>query len=88
MVELVWGGAQALGVLQSSLGRLQSVSSVGISQWLRLHTAKAGGLGSISGQGTRSHMAQVKKKDLTWCNGDPVQPNKLKNIKNEATQGT
>ena len=72
-VELVWGGAQALGVLQSSLGRLQSTSSIGISQWLRLHTAKAGGLGSIPGQGTRSHTAQVKKKKIsrgameTWC---------------------
>ena len=27
-------------------------------QWLRLHGANAGGLGSIPGQGTRSHMLQ------------------------------
>ena len=29
-------------------------------QWLRLHTPIAGGLGSIPGWGTRSHMAQLK----------------------------
>ena len=28
-------------------------------QWLRLCTANAGGLGSIPGQGTRSHMLQL-----------------------------
>ena len=27
-----------------------------VEQWLRLHTLNAGGPGSISGQGTRSHM--------------------------------
>ena len=29
-------------------------------QWLRLHAPNAGGLGSIPGQGTRSHMPQVR----------------------------
>ena len=29
-------------------------------QWLRLHTFTAGGSGSIPGQGTRSHMPQLK----------------------------
>ena len=29
-------------------------------QWLRLCTLNAGGLGSIPGQGTRSHMPQLK----------------------------
>ena len=29
-------------------------------QWLRLHVPKAGGLGSISGQGTRFHMLQLR----------------------------
>jgi len=29
-------------------------------QWLRLHTPSVGGLGSIPGQGTRSHMPQLK----------------------------
>ena len=28
-----------------------------VVQWLRFHTPSAGGLGSIPGQGTRSHMA-------------------------------
>ena len=27
-----------------------------VAQWLRLHTPNAEGLGSIPGQGTRSHM--------------------------------
>ena len=29
-------------------------------QWLRLHAPHAGGLGSIPGQGTRSHMPQLR----------------------------
>ena len=29
-------------------------------QWLRLHTPNAGGVGSISGQGTRAHMPQLR----------------------------
>ncbi|TEA33613.1 hypothetical protein DBR06_SOUSAS3910181, partial [Sousa chinensis] len=31
-----------------------------VVQWLRLHAPKAGGLGSIPGQGTRSHMPQLR----------------------------
>ncbi|TEA24167.1 hypothetical protein DBR06_SOUSAS2610126, partial [Sousa chinensis] len=31
-----------------------------LAQSLRLHTPKAGGLGSIPGQGTRSHMPQLR----------------------------
>ena len=30
------------------------------SQWLRLHAPNAGYLGSIPGQGTRSHMPQLR----------------------------
>ena len=29
-------------------------------QWLRLHVPNAGGLGSILGQGTTSHMLQLR----------------------------
>ena len=29
-------------------------------QWLRFHALNAGGLGSISAQGTRSHMLQLR----------------------------
>ena len=29
-------------------------------QWLGLHAPKAGGLGSVPGQGTRPHMRQLK----------------------------
>ena len=32
-----------------------------VAQWLRLHTPNAGGLGSIPGQGTRSHMHAATK---------------------------
>ena len=31
-----------------------------VVQWLRLHAPNAGGLGSISGQGTRTHVPEVK----------------------------
>ena len=31
-----------------------------VAQWLRLGTPNAGGLGSILGQGTRSHMLQLR----------------------------
>ena len=33
-------------------------------QWLRLHTSNAGGPGSIPGQGTRSHMPQLRVRML------------------------
>ena len=31
-----------------------------VGQWLRLHTPNVGGLGSIPGKGTRSHMLQIR----------------------------
>ncbi|TEA34796.1 hypothetical protein DBR06_SOUSAS11910019, partial [Sousa chinensis] len=31
-----------------------------VVQWLGLHAPNAGGLGSIPGQGTRSHMPQLR----------------------------
>ena len=31
-----------------------------VAQWLRLHDPNAGGPGSIPGQGTRSHMLQLR----------------------------
>ena len=37
-----------------------------VVQWLRLRAPNAGGLGSIPGQGTRSHMLQLK--DSACCN--------------------
>ena len=50
-----------------------------VVQWLRLHTPSAGGLGSIPGQGTRSHMPQLKipyaaarAPHATRKTGDPV----------------
>ncbi|TEA37188.1 hypothetical protein DBR06_SOUSAS210422, partial [Sousa chinensis] len=36
-----------------------------VVQWLRLHTPSAGGPGLIPGQGTRSHMLQLKTPHLT-----------------------
>ena len=35
-----------------------------VVQWLRLHTPNAGGPGSIPGQGTRSHMPQLRARML------------------------
>ena len=46
---------------------IQNVESSLVVQWLRLHAPNAGCLGLILGQGTRSHMLQLKI---------PVEPNK------------
>ena len=43
-----------------------------VVQWLRLHTPNAGGLGSIPGQGTRSHMLQLSVRILQPKIGDPM----------------
>ena len=43
-------------------------------QWLRLHTPNAGGTGSVSGQGTRPHMLQLK--DPT-CHNEDKRPHVL-----------
>ena len=43
---------------RSCLSRRGVGASLGV-QWLRLHTPNAGGLGSL-GQGTRSHMPQLR----------------------------
>ena len=56
-----------------------------VVQWLRLCAAKAGGLGSIPAQGTRSHMPQLRSwmSQLKISNAaikDPGQPNKYTNI--------
>ena len=38
-----------------------------VVQWLRLHAPNAGGLGSIPGQGTKSHMLQTSKTEGPTC---------------------
>ena len=38
-----------------------------VVQWLRLCTPKAEGLGLIPGQGTRSHIPQLKSEDTMCC---------------------
>ena len=49
-----------------------------VVQWLRLCAFNAGVLGSIPGQGTRSHMEQLKIP-LATTKTHSVQQNKLKN---------
>ena len=39
-----------------------------VVQWLRPFAPKAGGLGSISGQGTRSHMLQLRPRSAKQIN--------------------
>ena len=56
-----------------------------VAQWLRIHVPSAGGLSSIPGQGTRSHILQLKllhaaNKDPMCCNWDLMQTNKSINI--------
>ena len=56
-----------------------------VVQWLRFCAAKAGGLGSIPAQGTRSHKPQLRSwmSQLKISNvavKDPGQPNKYTNI--------
>ena len=53
-----------------------------VVQWLRLCTPSAGDPGLTSGQGTRSHMLQLRVhvlqlKDSSSRNKDPAQSNKL-----------
>ena len=53
---------------------LAKAAITGISlvvQWLRLCTPNAGDPGSIPGQGTRSHMLQLKMEDPTWSQSQP-----------------
>ena len=52
-------------------------------QGLRLHAPNAGGLGLISGQGTRSHMLQLRVHMLQ----QKLQPNKLKKENSLANAG-
>ena len=54
-----------------------------VVQGLRLHVPNAGGLGLISGQGTRSHMLQLRVHMLQ----QKLQPNKLKKENSPANAG-
>ena len=45
-------------------------------QWLGLHASNAGGLGSISGQGTRSRMLQLRPRVPVCHSYGPDQPHK------------
>ena len=60
-IEVVYGQA---------LKFVPGLSCGSVVQWLRLHSPNAGGPGSIPGQGTRSHMPQLKiphAATKTWC---------------------
>ena len=80
------GGAEVSSVDNSNtmLGCKEAVRGTSLmGQWLRLCAPNAGGLGSIPGQGIRSHILQLKMLHATrkitdpeHCNGHPVQPNK------------
>ena len=64
-LKFSWGRS-AIRYWQSTKGRrLLTLERAGqrtslVVQWLRLWAPNAGGLGSIPGQGTRSHMLQLK----------------------------
>ena len=46
-----------------------------VVQWLSFCASNAGGVGSILGQGTRSHMLQLKISHATIKIEDPTYPN-------------
>ena len=47
--------------IQGTLGKMKVTRGHSlVGQWLRLCAPNAGGLGSIPGQGTRSHMPQLR----------------------------
>ena len=49
------------GVREGPWGTIQAKRGTSwVVQWFRLHTPNAGGSGSIPGQGTRSHMLQLR----------------------------
>ena len=53
------------------LCHLKTIYVLGTSlvvQWLRFHAPNAGGLGSIPGQGTRSHTLQLKTSWMSKYN--------------------
>ena len=52
----------------------------GLVQWLRLQAPYAGGLGSIPGQGTRSHMPQLK----ILCPTTKIRCRQIKNVKKKS----
>ena len=66
-------GSTRIGRLEGWSGRGNTGRRHGASlvvQWLRLRSPNAGGLGSIPGQGTSSHMLQLQvlhAATRTWC---------------------
>ena len=71
-------GMPGNAVLQVRIPESQEYLGASLAvQWLRLHAPNAGGWGSIPGQGTRSHMLQLRVCILqlkipsaateTWC---------------------
>ena len=44
----------------NDLGKVDAYGTSLVVQWLRCSAPNAGGLGSISAQGTRSHMLQLR----------------------------
>ena len=68
LVEVTWGTRDRKGDFQEWLSTLGEILMV---QWLRLHAPNAGGPGSIPGQGTRSHMPQLKILSAAMKTEDP-----------------
>ena len=52
-------------ILDNTVLKSKGIGTSLVAQWLRLQASNAGGLGSIPGRGTRSHMRAATK---TRCN--------------------
>ena len=58
--RLGWGKGRLYLSLSLDIKKQSRMGTPLVAQWLRLLTSNAGGLGLVPGQGTRSHVPQLK----------------------------
>ena len=56
---------EELGIYNRGCKEIIQLGTSLVVQWLRLHIPNAGGVGLIPGQGTKSHMSQLKNPSAT-----------------------
>ena len=63
--EGIFSSRKSWGINIKGCKELIQLGTSLVVQWLRLHIANAGAVGLIPGQGTRSHMFQLKNPSAT-----------------------